>query len=236
MFKKCAGALYLLLISLSVMISGPSVVAAQQELPGCITIFPSSEVATLKAQRTGVAMKMEAARRSGAATIYFELQPRLAEIDLKIRVATTSYYGRIALSSLATMGKLDCFASFAAYLSQRQIEWSYNPQKNYVLYSLKYAGTNEYLAQNVTAWQLANAFGEHIAPSISIADAIIKDSRSEHQGNCPCPYNQDARGNQCGQRSAWSRTGGKNPYCYHQDVPVDLIQRVRQLTLQGYFN
>jgi hypothetical protein len=31
---------------------------------------------------------------------------------------------------------------------------------------------------------------------------------------CPCPYDLDRRGNECGGRSAYSRPGGAAPVCY----------------------
>ncbi len=40
------------------------------------------------------------------------------------------------------------------------------------------------------------------------------DSGNSYAGNCPCPYSIDAAGNQCGARSAWSRSGGASPQCY----------------------
>ena len=39
-------------------------------------------------------------------------------------------------------------------------------------------------------------------------------SYSSYSGNCMCPYNLDAAGRRCGNRSAWSRSGGASPVCY----------------------
>ena len=39
-------------------------------------------------------------------------------------------------------------------------------------------------------------------------------SNSYYDGNCPCPYSLDVDGNICGERSAYSRSGGASPICY----------------------
>lgn len=50
--------------------------------------------------------------------------------------------------------------------------------------------------------------------------AIIEASREIYAGPCPCPDNIDAAGRRCGRRSAWSRIGGAEPYCFPDDVPA----------------
>ncbi|MFK7880661.1 SH3 domain-containing protein [Roseobacter sp.] len=47
---------------------------------------------------------------------------------------------------------------------------------------------------------------------------IIQQSIRAYSGSCPCPYNRDRAGRQCGGRSAWSRPGGYSPICYDSDV------------------
>lgn len=47
---------------------------------------------------------------------------------------------------------------------------------------------------------------------------IIRQSIRAYSGSCPCPYNRDRAGRQCGGRSAWSRPGGYSPICYDSDV------------------
>lgn len=39
-------------------------------------------------------------------------------------------------------------------------------------------------------------------------------SPSYDESGCDCPYDYDVNGNQCGDRSAWSRPGGRTPICY----------------------
>jgi hypothetical protein len=46
---------------------------------------------------------------------------------------------------------------------------------------------------------------------------IAQDIRT-YSGNCPCPYSKDRAGNNCGNRSAHSRPGGKAPKCYPDDI------------------
>jgi hypothetical protein len=60
-----------------------------------------------------------------------------------------------------------------------------------------------------------------------IRRALIQQSLATYSGNCPCPYNLDRAGRQCGRRSAYSKPGGQNPLCYSSDVTDEMIARVR---------
>ncbi|MEO1444983.1 MAG: hypothetical protein AAFV46_01865 [Cyanobacteria bacterium J06635_11] len=39
-------------------------------------------------------------------------------------------------------------------------------------------------------------------------------SRAPRSGTCDCPYDRNSRGERCGDRSAYSRPGGRSPICY----------------------
>ncbi|HEY5755727.1 MAG TPA: hypothetical protein VIU34_07885 [Steroidobacter sp.] len=60
-----------------------------------------------------------------------------------------------------------------------------------------------------------------------IRQALIQQSITAYSGNCPCPYNVDRAGRQCGRRSAYSKPGGQNPLCYASDVTDEMIARFR---------
>lgn len=49
------------------------------------------------------------------------------------------------------------------------------------------------------------------------SNIIIDNDQFDYEGNCPCPYNSDARGNSCGGRSSYSKNG-QISYCYDSDV------------------
>jgi hypothetical protein len=51
-------------------------------------------------------------------------------------------------------------------------------------------------------------------PVPTLKDRMIAESIARYPGNCPCPYNKDARGRNCGKRSAWNRAGGYAPLCF----------------------
>ena len=53
---------------------------------------------------------------------------------------------------------------------------------------------------------------------------IIKQSIATYPGRCPCPYNLDSSGRQCGGRSAWSKPGGAAPLCYPADITPDMVE------------
>lgn len=60
-----------------------------------------------------------------------------------------------------------------------------------------------------------------------IVQQIINRSLQSYSGNCPCPYNRDRAGRQCGGRSAYSRPGGARPICYASDVTEAMIAAFR---------
>ena len=47
-----------------------------------------------------------------------------------------------------------------------------------------------------------------------IKKQLIELSIKAYPSKCPCPYS----GSNCGGRSAWSRAGGYEPYCYESDI------------------
>lgn len=57
--------------------------------------------------------------------------------------------------------------------------------------------------------------------------ALIQQSIAAYAGNCPCPYNVDRAGRQCGRRSAYSKQGGYAPLCYPDDVTQEMIASYR---------
>ena len=56
-----------------------------------------------------------------------------------------------------------------------------------------------------------------------IIKQLIEESIRNYPGNCPCPYFLDRAGRRCGKRSAWSRPGGYEPFCYESDIPETVI-------------
>ena len=54
------------------------------------------------------------------------------------------------------------------------------------------------------------------------SEIIIMGDRRYYTGNCPCPYDNDSAGNNCGGRSSYSKNG-QISYCYDSDVPDSLV-------------
>ena len=52
----------------------------------------------------------------------------------------------------------------------------------------------------------------------NIKQRMIRESLSQYQGNCPCPYNYASNGSHCGARSAYTKRGGTSPLCYPSDI------------------
>lgn len=53
---------------------------------------------------------------------------------------------------------------------------------------------------------------------------IIEYSIASYPGPCPCPYNLMRNGARCGGRSAYSKPGGYEPYCYDHDLSDELFE------------
>jgi hypothetical protein len=63
-----------------------------------------------------------------------------------------------------------------------------------------------------------------------IATIIVKESRDAYYRTghpCACPEDLARNGSRCGRRSAYSRPGGAEPYCYVTDVPREKIETFR---------
>lgn len=58
-----------------------------------------------------------------------------------------------------------------------------------------------------------------------IIQNIINEARINYSGNCPCPYNLDARGHRCGKRSSYSHKNGKITICYPEDITPELLNQ-----------
>lgn len=63
---------------------------------------------------------------------------------------------------------------------------------------------------------------------VSIAYIATALAKLEYGGECACPDDKDSIGELCGGRSAYSRMGGSQPYCYADQVPAWVIPRVRE--------
>ena len=71
-------------------------------------------------------------------------------------------------------------------------------------------------------------------PVPTLKEQMIRESTARYPGNCPCPYNRDARGHRCGKRSAWNRVGGAAPLCFPEDISADMVREFCEvLKLRG---
>jgi hypothetical protein len=60
-------------------------------------------------------------------------------------------------------------------------------------------------------------------PEVQILELPNQPVRPPYLGYCDCPYDYDRVGNQCGDRSAYVKTGGRSPDCYtsrYVTVPI----------------
>jgi len=69
-----------------------------------------------------------------------------------------------------------------------------------------------------------------VATIAAVAAVLIQLSRRAYYAGgrpCACPEDLARNGSRCGGRSAWSRAGGAEPYCYVNDVPLAAINAYR---------
>jgi hypothetical protein len=89
------------------------------------------------------------------------------------------------------------------------------------------------LAPRILAVLLAvatSALAESPLADQQIATIIVKASRDAYYRTghpCACPEDLARNGSRCGKRSAYSRPGGAEPYCYVTDVPKEKIDAYR---------
>lgn len=62
-----------------------------------------------------------------------------------------------------------------------------------------------------------------------IKEQIVQESITSYRGNCPCPYNLDRLGSQCGRRSAYSRPGGVSLIYYPENVTPLMIDNYKKM-------
>src|SRR4030081_2565927 len=76
----------------------------------------------------------------------------------------------------------------------------------------------------------ASATAQPQLTDAQVAAIIVQASRDAYYRTghpCACPEDLARNGSRCGQRSAYSRPGGAEPYCQVTDVPKDKIEMYR---------
>ena len=69
---------------------------------------------------------------------------------------------------------------------------------------------------------LLPVIGEEIDKD-KIIQEIIYNSISSYSGKCACPYQRTSNGSRCGKRSAYSKPGGYEPFCFPEDITEDIV-------------
>jgi hypothetical protein len=85
-----------------------------------------------------------------------------------------------------------------------------------------------------SALAMLSAFGALAREPMSdaqVRQAIIEESIARYRATghpCACPYNMARNGSSCGGRSAYSRPGGAEPFCFLQDVSDGMVAAWRK--------
>jgi hypothetical protein len=82
----------------------------------------------------------------------------------------------------------------------------------------------------ITAAATMPATGQPALSDQEIAAIIVKESRDAYYRTghpCACPEDLARNGSRCGRRSAYTRPGGAEPYCYMTDVPKEKVEAYR---------
>lgn len=67
----------------------------------------------------------------------------------------------------------------------------------------------------------------------TVRDFLIKESIRRFSGDCPCPFHRRANGKECGTRSGYDLSNGREPYCYRTDITVEMVQEFRGKVKRG---
>ncbi len=59
-----------------------------------------------------------------------------------------------------------------------------------------------------------------------VRQALVQQSIASYPGNCPCPYNTASNGS--GERSAYSKPGGRAPLCFPEEVTDKMVAEYRR--------
>ena len=133
-----------------------------------------------------------------------------------------------------------CFGVFFRYFYKKNITISHYDEGKETYYTIKDVNDGRLYFDNASRWEVLSrlflkdaGMARLLQPDDRVAEAIIIYEVENYSGPCPCPYNTDANGYQCGQRSAWSRSGGKKPLCYKKDIPISHMNSYRYHWLRG---
>jgi hypothetical protein len=73
---------------------------------------------------------------------------------------------------------------------------------------------NQYLSNQQTVFNAPVSYGLYSPEAMAVLSPRAAITQKQNGGNCPCPYSRDSRGNICGERSEYSKSGGASPTCY----------------------
>ncbi len=155
---------------------------------------------------------------------------RMSHLNEQRRVF--SHYAAVAIGSAENF---QCYWDYLAFkgLGSQTIKYWRN-ENGEIIYSIKNPEIGVTVEEAISARDLLIKMfvnipdmGNNLITEGELANLMIKNSIAGYTGNCPCPYNVDARGASCGRRSAWSRSGGAQPKCYTSDFTVGDVMRAR---------
>jgi hypothetical protein len=81
-------------------------------------------------------------------------------------------------------------------------------------------------------YQFRTSLSRLLLPDSVAREYAINFSIKQYAEPCPCPYSKDFQSLQCGDRSAYTRTGGAEPLCYARDVSLEEIWTWQQSALE----
>ena len=136
-----------------------------------------------------------------------------------------------------------CFTVFFRYFYNKNVTITHYEKGDETYYTIKDINDGSVYFNNSNRWDLLSilflkdpGMARVLQSDNDVAKAIIENAITAYSGPCPCPYNTDANGYQCGERSAWSRTGGERPLCYKKDISSSHMDRFRYYWLQEFLN
>ena len=136
-----------------------------------------------------------------------------------------------------------CFTVFFRYYYRKNVTITHYDKGDETYYTIKDINDGSVYFSNSNRWDVLSrlflkdpGMARLLQPDNDVAKAIIENEIGAYSGPCPCPYNTDANGYQCGKRSAWSRAGGGKPLCYKKDIPSSRMDSFRYYWLREFLN
>lgn len=150
-------------------------------------------------------------------------------------------YADFAASSFGTLRIVPCITAFTSMvsgisISLQEVVTKEDKDKNSIAnatYNIYLGGKlyRQQVSHKETLKYMGSWFLSILFPQDKVEKIIIESSIKNYLDPCPCPYSLDNLSRFCGNRSAYTMAGGRNPQCYARDVTLSEVESLRKILL-----